>query len=88
MGSDVEMGSFFTSPIIILPKRDLVKLVTGGRYLNSNTDLSNYLKPLGPVQMLLTKHDGVYNTTSDSLSAYNQVPLSEGTKKLISFVVG
>ena len=87
MGSDVEMGSFFTNPIIILPKGDTVKLVIDARYLNSITDLSNYSWPLEPVQMLLTRLDGVYYTTSDLASAYNQVPLSEDTKKLTSFVV-
>ena len=88
MGSDVEMGSLFTNPIIILPKGDTVKLVIDARYLNSITDLSNYSWPLEPVQMLLTRLDGVYYTTSDLASAYNQVPLSEDTKKLTSFVVG
>ena len=88
MGSDVEMGSLFTNPIIILPKGDTVKLVIDARYLNSITDLSNYSWPLEPVQMLLTKLDGTYYTTSDLASAYNQVPLSEDTKKLTSFVVG
>ena len=38
--------------------------------------------------MLLTRLDGVYYTTSDSASAYNQVPLSEDTKKLTSVDVG
>ena len=38
--------------------------------------------------MVLTRLDGVYYTTSDLASAYNQVPLSEDTKKLTSFVVG
>ena len=38
--------------------------------------------------MLLTRLDGVYYTTSDLASAYNQVPLSEDTKKLTTFVVG
>ena len=38
--------------------------------------------------MLLTRLDGVYYTTSDLASAYNQVPLSEDTRKLTSFVVG
>ena len=42
MGSDVEMGSLFTNPIIILPKGDTVKLVIDAQYLNSITDLSNY----------------------------------------------
>ena len=62
MGSDFEMGSFFTNPTIILPKGDTVKLVIGARYLNSITNLSNYSWPLEPVQMLLTKLDGVYYT--------------------------
>ena len=88
MGSDVEMGSLFTNPIIILPKGDTVKLLIDARYLNSITDLSNYSWPLEPVQMLLTRLDGVYYTTSDLPSAYNQVPLSEDPKKLTSFVVG
>ena len=39
--------------------------------------------------MLLTRLDGVYYTTSDLASAYNQVPLSEYTKKLtVSLLVG
>ena len=88
MGSDVEMGWLFTNPIIILPKGDTVKLVIDARYLNSITDSSNYSWPLEPVQMLLTRLDGVYYTISDLASTYNQVPLSEDTKKLTSFVVG
>ena len=38
--------------------------------------------------MLLTRLDGVYYTTSDLASAYNQVPHSEDTKKLTSLIVG
>ena len=88
MGSDVEMVLLFTNPIIILLKGDTVKLVIDARYLNSITDLSNYSWPLEPVQILLNRLDGVYYTTSDLASAYNQVPLSDETKKLTSFVVG
>ena len=87
MGSDFETGSLFTNPIIILPKGDTVKLVIDARYLNSITDLSKFLWLLEPVQMLLTRLDSVCYTTSDLASAYNQVPLSEDTKKLTSFVV-
>ena len=86
MGSDAEMGSLFTNPIIILPKGDTVKLVIDARYLKFITDLSNYSRPLEPVQMLLTRLDGVYYTTSDLASAYKQVLPSEDTKKLTSFV--
>ena len=82
-----EMGSLFTNPIIILPKGDTVKLAIDARYLNSITDLSKYSWPLEPIRMLLTRLDGVYYTTSDLASAYNQVPLSEDTKKPTSFVV-
>ena len=38
--------------------------------------------------MLLTRLDGVYYTTTDLASAFNQVLLSEDTKRLTSFVVG
>ena len=58
------------------------------RYLNSITDLSKYSWLLEPVQSLLIRLNGVYFTTSELASAYNQVPLSEDTKKLTSFVVG
>ena len=88
MGSDVEFGSLFTNPIIFLPKEDTVELLIDARYLNSITHLSNYSWPLEPVQMLLTRLDGVYYTTSDMASAYNQVPVSEDTKRLTNFVVG
>ena len=88
MGSNVEKGSFFTNPIISLPKGDTDKLVIDARYLNSITHLSNYSWPLEPVQMLLSRLDGVYSTTSDFASAYNQVLPSEETKKLTSFDVG
>ena len=88
MGSDIEMGSLFTNPIIILPKGDTVKLVIDARYLNSISDLSDYSWPVEPVQLLLTRLDGIYYTTSDLASAYNQLRLSENTKKLTSLVVG
>ena len=88
MGSYVEVGLLFTNPIIILPKGDTVKLVIDARYFYSNTDFLNYSWPLEPVQMLLTRLDGVYYTTSDLAPVYNQVPLSEDTTKLTSFVVG
>ena len=88
MGSDVEIGSLFTNPIILRPKGDAVKLAIDARYLNSITDLSNYLWPPEPVQMILTRLDVVYYTTTDLASTYNQVPLSKDTKKITSFVVG
>ena len=88
MVSDVEIGSLFTNPIVILTKGDTVKLVIDARHLNSVTVLSNYSWPLEPVQMLLTRLDGVNYTTSDLASAYNQVPFSEDTNILTNFVFG
>ena len=85
--SDVEMSSLFTKPIIFLRKGDAVKLLKDARCLNSVSDLSNHSWPLEPVKMLLLRFDGVYYTTSDLASTYNQIPLSEDTKKPFSFVV-
>ena len=88
MGNDKEMGSEFINPIIILPKGNTVKLVIDARYLNSITDLSRYSWPLEPIGSLLTRLKGNFFTTSDLCSAYNQVPLTEETKQLVSFVIG
>ena len=88
MGDDDELGSFFVNPIILLPKADYVKLVIDARYLNSITDLTNYSWPLEPVQMIMTRINGKYFTASDLSCAYHQVPLSEETQKLTSFVLG
>ena len=89
-GSELEMGSLFTNSIVILPSGDTLftELVIDARYLKSVTDLSNNSWPLEPVQMLLTRLDGVCYTTSDLVSAYNQVLLSADTKNLTIFVVG
>ena len=88
MGDDDELGSRFVNPIILLPKADCVKLVIDARNLNSITDLTNFLWPLEPVQMIMTRIDGKYFTASDLSCAYHQVPLSPETQKLTSFVIG
>ena len=87
MGDDYELGSLFVNPIILLSKADYVKLVIDARYLNSITDLTNYSWPLEPVQMIVTRINGKYFTASDLSCAYHQVPLSEETQKLTSFIV-
>ena len=88
VGDDDELGSLFVNPVILLPKADYAKLVIDARYLNSITNLTNYLWPLEPVQMLMTRINGKYFTASVLPSAYHQVPLSPGTQKLTSFVTG
>ena len=83
-----ELGTSFVNPIILLPKNDYIKLVIDARYLNSITDLSSYSWPLEPIQTLLTRINGKYFTTSDLSCAYHQVPLTDETQKLTSFIVG
>ena len=88
MGDDHEMGSLFVNPIILMPKRDYVKLVIDARFLNSVTDLTNYSWPLEPVQMIMTRVNGNFFSVSDLSCAYHQVPLSPETQKLTSFIIG
>ena len=83
-----DVNSWFVNPVIILPKKDYVKLVTDTRYLNSITDTSNSSWPLEPLNVLMTRITGNIFTSSDLSSAYNQVPLTEDTQKVTSFIVG
>ena len=50
-----DMNSWFVYPVIILPKKDYVKLFIDARYLNSITDTSNSSWPLEPLTVLTTK---------------------------------
>ena len=88
MGDDDELGSLFVNPIILMPKKDYVKLVINERYLNSVTDLTKYSWPLEPVQMIMTRVNGKVFSVSDLSCAYNQVPPSQQTQKLTSFLIG
>ena len=87
MGDDDEMGSLFVNPIILIPKRDYVKLVIDARFLNSVTDLTNYSWPLDPLKMIMTRVNGKFFSVSDLSCAYHQVPLSPETQKLTSFII-
>ena len=71
-----DMNSWFVNPIIILPKKDYVKLVIDARYLNYITDTGNSSWPLEP---LLTRVNGSYFTSSDHSCAYHQVSLTPET---------
>ena len=64
-------------------KKDYIKLVLVARYLNSITDTSNCSWPLKPVQFLMTRINGSYFTSSS-----DQVPLTDESQKLTSFIVG
>ncbi len=84
MGSELEMGTEFFNPVIIIPKGNVIKLVIDARYLNSITDLTTYSWPLEPFDTLITRVRGQYFTTSDMSCAYHQVPLTEETKNLLA----
>ena len=83
-----DLNSWFVNPIIILPKNGYLKLAIDARYLNSITDTSNSSWPLKPLQVLMTRVNGAYFTSSDLSCAYHQFPLKEETQKLTSFIVG
>ena len=83
-----DINSWFVNPIIILPKKDYVKLVIDARYLKSITDTSNSSWPLEPLQVLITRVNGSYFTSSDLSCAYHQVPLTPETQKITGFIIG
>ena len=88
MGDDDELGSLFVNPIILMPKKDYVKLLVDARFLNSVTELTYYSWPLKPVQMIMTRINGKVFSVSDLSCAYHQAPISSGTQKLTRFIIG
>ena len=62
-------GNTFTNPVIILAKRESLKIVLDARYLNTLNDESKCNWPIEPIQIVLTKKDGKYFTTADMNSA-------------------
>ena len=79
-------GNTFINPVIILAKRESLKIVLDARYLNSLIDESKCNWPLEPIQVILIKINGKNFTTADMNSAYNQVPLDEQSRRLTQFV--
>ena len=88
LGDDVEIGSLFFNPFILMPENDYVKLVIDARYLNSVTDLINYTWYLESVQMIMTRVNGKVFSVSDLSCAYHQLALNPETQKLTSFIIG
>ena len=84
---DDEMGSFFVNPIILMPKNNYVKLVIDARYLNSVTYLTNYSRPLEPLQIIMIRVKGRFFSVGDLSCSYHQVPLSFETQQLTSFII-
>ena len=65
-----------------------MKIGIDARYLNSVTNLTNYIWPLEPVQMNMTRVKGKFFLVSDLSCAYRQVPLSSAPQKLTNFFTG
>ena len=70
-------GNTFTNPVIILRKGESLKIVLDARYLNSMIDEYKCNWPIEPVDVALTRINGIIFTTDDLNSAYNQIPLDE-----------
>ena len=75
----------FINPVIILAKRESLKIVLDARYLNSLIDESKHYGPIESIHVILTQINGSYFTTADMNSAYNQISLDEQSRKLTHF---
>ena len=81
-------GKTYTNPIIILRKRESLKIVLDARYLNSMIDESKCNWPIEPVDVALTRINGTIFTTAELNSAYNQIRLDEQSMRYIHFTIG
>ena len=81
-------GNTFTNPVIILRKRESLKIVLDARYLNNMIDESKCNWPIEPVDEALTRINGTIFTTADLNSAYNQIPLDKESMRYTHFTIG
>ena len=81
-------GNTFIIPVIILAKRESIKIALDARYLNSLIDKSKCNWPIETIQVVLTKLNGKYFTTAEMNSAYIQMPLDKQSRRLTQFVIG
>ena len=78
----------FTNPMVILRKRESLKIVLDARYLNSMIDESKCNWPIEPVDVALTRINGSIVKTADLNSAYNQIPLDNESMRYTHFTNG
>ena len=80
-------GNTFTNPVIILRKRESLKIVLDARYLNNMIDESKCNWPIEPVDVALTRINGTIFATADLNSAYNQIPLDKQSMRYTHFTI-
>ena len=66
-------GNTFINPVIILAKGESLKIVLDARYLNLLKDESKCNWPIEPIQVILTKINGKYFTTENTLLKKNAI---------------
>ena len=76
-----QKGNTFINPVIILAKRESLKIFLDARYLNSLIDESKFIWSIEPIQVILTKINGQKFTLADMNSAYNQMSLDEQSRR-------
>ena len=81
-------GTTFLNPVIIIPKRDTIKVVLDARHLNSNTDQSFESGPIEPLAPQLARANKNFKSAIDLMYAYDHAPLDEETITLTSFSSG
>ena len=82
------IGTTFLKPLIIIPKRDAIKVVLDARHLNSNTNQEFETWPIETLAPQLARANKKYKSTIDLMYAYAHIPLDEETIKLTGFSSG
>ena len=82
------IGTTFLNPLIIIPKRDAIKVVLDARHLNSNTNQEVESWPIEPLAPQFARANKKYKSTIDLMYAYAHTPLDEETIKLTGFSSG
>ena len=78
----------FKNPVIILRKRESLKIALDARYLNSMIDESKCNWPIEPVDVALTRINGSIFTPADLNSAYNQKPSDKESMRYTHSTLG
>ena len=76
----------FINPVIILKKRESLKIVLDARQLNTLIDETKCSWPIEPIQVIITRIKGPIFSIADVNTAYNQMPLDR-PQRITNFVI-